>query len=327
MSPCRSPPTSDDSSASGWTAISADDRQVLFTVAAATDPTAAEAGRRAGPARPRTSDGCSTAPSGWRSWSRRTDGRWRFAHPLYAAAALTTIPADARAVIHAALALRASNAEERGRHAALATYGRDAHTADVIEAAAVAARHRGATRLAADWAEAAAARTPADAALPLGRRRILAARWFGESGDFERARQLLDAAIAELPPGDERAVARELAAQMAGWMDGPSAVIRLASAALDDAVDPEIKARILLRMANEADHIGSRPALAHADAAIALLRAAPPDGRHPRPGPARLRPVAGRLDPLPGGPRRRCGRRRAGHGALGRGPTAHRRRR
>ena len=257
---------------------SADDRQVLFTVAAATDPTAEELASVLG--RP---------PEDVRRVLDRAvglalleppaaDGRWRFAHPLYAAAALTTIPADERAVIHAALALRASNPEERGRHAALATYGRDAHTADVIEAAAVAARHRGATRLAADWAEAAAARTPADAMLPLGRRRILAARWFGESGDFERARQLLDAAIAELPPGDDRAVARELAAQMAGWMDGPSAVIRLASAALDDAVDPEIKARILLRLANEADHIGSRPALAHADAAIALLRAAPTDG-------------------------------------------------
>ncbi len=257
---------------------SADDRQVLFTVAAATEPTVADLAAVLG--RP---------PEDVRRVLDRAvglalleppaaDGRWRFAHPLFAAAALTTIPADERTVIHAALAIRASNPEERGRHAALASYGRDAHTADVIEAAAIAARHRGATRLAADWAEAAAARTPADATLPLGRRRTLAARWFGESGDFERARQLLDAAIAELPPGDDRAVARELAAQMAGWIDGPSAVIRLASAALDDAVDPEIKARILLRLANEADHIGSRPALAHADAAIALLRAAPTDG-------------------------------------------------
>ena len=66
--------------------------------------------------------------------------------------------------------------------------------------------------------------------------------------------------------------------QMAGWMDGPSAVISLASAALDDAVDPEIRARILLRMANEADHIGSRPALTHVDAAITVLREPPTDG-------------------------------------------------
>ena len=197
---------------------------------------------------------------------------------MYAAAALGAVAPVERASLHAALAAHATDPEERGRHAALATHGRDARTADVIEAAAVAARHRGATRLAADWAETAAGRTPVADARTLGRRRVLAARWFGESGDVERAQRLLDAAIAGLPPGDERAVARELAAQMAGWMDGPSAVIRLASVALDDAVDPEVKARILLRMANEADHIGSRPALAHADAAIALLRAAPGDG-------------------------------------------------
>jgi DNA-binding CsgD family transcriptional regulator len=258
--------------------LDAADRRVLFAVAAATDPPTAELAAVLGRPPDDVRQMLDRAVAVALLEPPATDDRWRFAHPLYAAAALTAIPADERAAIHGAFADRATTPEERGRHAALATGGRDAHTADVIEAAAIAARHRGATRLAADWAEAAASRTPAEAALTLGRRRVLAARWFGESGDVERARQLLETAIAELPPGDQRAVARELAAQMAGWVDGPSAVIRLATSALDDAIDPEVKARILLRIANEADHIGSLPALAHADAAITLLRAAPGDG-------------------------------------------------
>ena len=253
------------------------DRRVLFVAAVAADPTpglvataleasslddvaaALERGAESGLLeRPATEDAAAV---------------WRFAHPLYAAAAAVAIPVAERRAIHARLADLADGAEDRGRHASLAADGPDAETAARIEAAAVAARRRGAPSVAAELAEAAAARTPADDVDTAARRRVLAARWLGEAGSVDRARTVLDAAISTMPAGDARAEALELAAQMAGWVEGSAALLALATAALDDARDPDLRARLLLRIGGQGDVIGSTAALERIDEAIRLLRA------------------------------------------------------
>ena len=206
----------------------------------------------------------------------------RFAHPLFAAAAAAAIPpADARA-LHGRLADLADGDEDRGRHAALAAAGADARTAERIEAAAMAARRRGAPSVAAELAEAAADRTPPDQARrgrssPHPARRAGSARsgpWIGRGPSSTQT-------IAGMPAGDARAEAGELAAQMAGWVEGSAALLRRATAALDDARDPDIRARLLLRIAGQEDVIGGTEALRRIDEAIALLRASDAASRDP----------------------------------------------
>ena len=108
-----------------------------------------------------------------------------------------------------------------------------------------------------------------------------AARWFGESGAIERAQAVLDVALADLEPGDARAEALELAAQMAGWCNGPAAVVTLAERALEDAGDPFVRARVLLRLAAQADHVGAASALPWAVEAVGLLEGAEAEERDP----------------------------------------------
>ena len=253
------------------------DRDLLFIAATTSDPTveglavwsdleAATVAASIG----RAVDAGLLDPSS-RATGDRSD-RVSFAHPLYAAAAEAGLPAERQRAIHAVLAERSAGAEDRGRHAALAGDAPDAVAAQRIEDAAVSASRRGAPMLAGEWAAIAADRTPADDGADAARRRLLAARWLGDAGEVARARAFADRAIGELPPGDARAAGLELAAQMAGWVDGPSAVIPLASAALADARDPVLRARILLRLANEADHLGPVEALGYAEHAIAVLR-------------------------------------------------------
>jgi DNA-binding CsgD family transcriptional regulator len=197
----------------------------------------------------------------------------RFAHPLFAAAAIAALPVGDARSIHGRLADLVADDEDRGRHAARAASGPDRRTAERVEAAALAARRRGAPSVAAELAEAAAALTPPGDGADATRRRILAARWLGEVGAIGRARTILDEAMAEMPAGDARAEAGELAAQMAGWVEGSEALLRRADAALEDARDPKIRARLLLRIAGQQDVIGTTEALRRIDEAIALLRA------------------------------------------------------
>jgi DNA-binding CsgD family transcriptional regulator len=205
----------------------------------------------------------------------------RFAHPLFAAAAATGIAPAERRAIHARLADLVEGDEDRGRHAALAFEGPDAGTAERIESAALAARRRGAPSVAAELAEMAAARTAFEDAGDRARRRVLAARWLGEAGDVGRARAILDETIAAMPADDARAEAGELAAQMAGWVEGSTALLRAANAALADARDPFIRSRLLLRIGGELDVIGAATALRHIDEAIEVLQASDAARRDP----------------------------------------------
>ena len=90
----------------------------------------------------------------------RDGERLRLAHPLFGLVIeQRTPPAEWRA-LHACLATVVRNVEERARHLALAATGVDPAVADALEAAADAARARGAPGAAAELAEQAAELTP-----------------------------------------------------------------------------------------------------------------------------------------------------------------------
>jgi DNA-binding NarL/FixJ family response regulator len=198
-------------------------------------------------------------------------GRVRFRHPLMSSAALASVPATRRRTIHARLAASAVSVEDRGRHLALSIDGASRDGALALDAAAASARLRGATSMAAEWAERAAAMTPStdrgDWTTRIGR----AGRWFADAGEIGRARALLEGSLDAMPPGDGRAAAMLTLAQMEGWDAGGTAVIRCIERALGEATDPDLRARLRLGIAVEPDTAGVARAIHETKMAIAEL--------------------------------------------------------
>ncbi len=129
----------------------------------------------------------------------------RFAHPLLAMVCYEQASRSARRSAHRALAEAVSDREERARHLALAADEPDASVARELDDASELAAGRGASAAAAELAELAAALTPPDDAAASRRRRLRAARLRILSGEGERARTILEALLAEVPDGVERA--------------------------------------------------------------------------------------------------------------------------
>jgi DNA-binding NarL/FixJ family response regulator len=202
-------------------------------------------------------------------------GRVRFRHPLMASAALASVPAARRQAIHALLAASAASVEDRGRHLALSIDGVSADGALALDAAAASARVRGAPSMAAEWAERAAAMTPSTDRAEWTARVGRAGRWFADAGEIGRARELLEGSLDAMPRGNGRAAAMLTLAQVEGWEQGGAAVIRRSERALDEATDPDLRARLRLRIAVEPDTAGVVRAIAETEMAIAELSAAP----------------------------------------------------
>ena len=199
------------------------------------------------------------------------DGRLRFPHPLIASAVLASTPPEERRRIHAGLAARASTIQERGRHTAIAATDPSREASATLDAAAIAARGRGATGMAADWMERAAALTPAGERDAWAARITRAAAWRADSGEIDRARRMLEDALPAIPAGDRRAAAMLLLAQIVGWRDGSAAVVAACRSALAEAVTADLRARLRLRIATEAEVVGAAGALAEIDDALAEL--------------------------------------------------------
>ena len=146
------------------------------------------------------------------------DDRIRFTHPLLAAAVISTMGPERRRRLHARLADLELDPEERARHLALASTGPDGAVADALEEAAQHAVLRGAPASAAQLAELAAQRTPPDDREGRWRRLIEAGLRHATSGDFPRARALLEPLLEELPPGPVRGTVLLNLADI-GWDD------------------------------------------------------------------------------------------------------------
>ncbi len=144
----------------------------------------------------------------------RADERVRFVHPMYAAVVVADAPVDERRAAHRRLATIVEDPEARARHLALAADGPDAESADALEAAATAARRRGAPSSGAELAEMAAGLTPGDRTDEIARRRLRASDLHLDAGEFDRARTLLEGVLASAPAGPVRAAAL----QRLGWV-------------------------------------------------------------------------------------------------------------
>jgi len=129
--------------------------------------------------------------------------RVRFTHPLLARGVYTDAAPARRRRVHRALAEVVTHPELQARHLALATSSHDPRTLDALDAAAKAARHRGAPSAAAELLELAimlGGDTPA--------RRLRVAEHNVRGGDTKHAEAVLDPLIEQMPAGSERAEAR-----------------------------------------------------------------------------------------------------------------------
>lgn len=191
----------------------------------------------------------------------------RFTHPLYSAAVYALATSARRRDAHSRLADVVSDLEERARHLALATDARDAAVADIIEAAALDAAARGAPAVAAELAELSAERTP-DASQEVRWRRLTEAGLrYATSGDFRRARSLLEPLVHEMPASEARGRVLLNIADIC-WEDRPR-LITLAEQALTEIGDDDVsRARLHSLLADNLWGEGPETTLRHLRAAL-----------------------------------------------------------
>jgi DNA-binding NarL/FixJ family response regulator len=171
-------------------------------------------------------------------------GRIELTHPLFASAVYSSAPGAQRREAHAALAEAVGDPEERAHHLALAADGPDEEVAQALEDVGRSARRRGAPDAAAHLTELALKLTP-EGDPRAAERRFQLAEHLHLAGDFPRSADLLTALQRELPPGDLRARASLLLAEIDYWRAGESAAIRLAEQAADEATERSLRARCL----------------------------------------------------------------------------------
>jgi tetratricopeptide (TPR) repeat protein len=145
------------------------------------------------------------------------DDELRFTHPLLAAAAYALAPLEERRRVHERLADVAVDPVSRARHLALVLDAPDPDAAVTLEAAASAARARGAAGVAAELGEAAARATPADQGDGARRRTAQAARDHFAAGGVERAFALGRELVETSTSGADRAEALLLLAEFEEW--------------------------------------------------------------------------------------------------------------
>ena len=202
-------------------------------------------------------------------------GRVRFTHPLLAAAAYSAAGPAERRDVHAALATRVRDPEERARHLALAAVGPNPEVAAALDGAAQLARARGAPGEAAELLEEARLLTPPGSDALALRRAVDAASHHFEAGDARRARVLLDEAVSKLPAGVERARALIVLALVRSYDDDIRAAVELLeSAVVEGAADPLVQGRAHEILAGIFFRLRERlvDSVAHARAALAIGR-------------------------------------------------------
>ena len=200
----------------------------------------------------------------------------RFSHPLLAHAVIGMASPAALRRAHASLARAATSDDVRARHLGGATEGRHERVALALEAAAGAARARGATLDAASLYERASHLTPMKDGDQVLRRAIMAAEClFIDVSEIVQADAILAAAIAAAGAGPTRADALSLRALIRYYHGQTPEAVRLAEQAIAEAgVDPVGRARILGRAAFLVMQVDLERGNALAAEAIGLLEAA-----------------------------------------------------
>lgn len=175
----------------------------------------------------------------------RVDSEIRFTHPLLASVHVSSFPVGQRRSIHRRLAEVARGREERARHLALAASRPDPGVASELEAAGAEAHARGAIRAEAELLGQAVTLTPAADQADRLRRSVAAARAELASGDADRAKALLDAALDLAPPGPQRAEVLNGLGKLLLTKDVRRSMELLQEAAHEAASDDQLRAKIL----------------------------------------------------------------------------------
>ena len=193
--------------------------------------------------------------------------RVRFTHPLLASTLYSRAPAARRREIHRVIAKVIDDDEQRARHLALGAEAPDRRIATAIEEAAQAASRRGAPEAAAHLMEDAARLTPARDVEPRRLRLVHAADLYFTGGDADRARDLLESLLPELPHGPIRAqVLFRLGGCATDWDAGAA---RMEEALAEAGDDDRLRAEIETGMAALSSNRGEFAAmLTHSRAAL-----------------------------------------------------------
>ena len=208
--------------------------------------------------------------------ARRSGDVIEFTHPLYASVLYDKLEAKKRRRIHLRLAELVEGVEERARHLAAATSGRDEAAATIVEQAARAALGRGAPTSALALARRAVELTPLAAPALLDRRLAAAVLEF-DAGDSRAAEHELRLLAVQAPVEDRAPVLLELArvvCELHG-SDAAASVYRQALESLTQDAPSRVVALVNARLAAAlAVHGSDAEQLLRAEAALAVAEAA-----------------------------------------------------
>jgi len=178
----------------------------------------------------------------------------RAAHPLLSAAAYNALPSSRRRELHKRLAAAADDPVERVRHSALAATEPRAALAADLDAGVAAALAAGVPDIAVGLAQLSLEHTSDVGLRPVRLDRLADAQL--RSGDSSGAWQSQSEAIAETPPGAERARRRirlaEIIVEVTGWPDAERELQVAIAEAADDRV---VLSEALLTLAAVTDDI------------------------------------------------------------------------
>ena len=213
----------------------------------------------------------------------RDDGGLEFTHPLLASVVYSQVPPARRRRLHRAIAaaMAGSGADARTRawHLGLGAEGPDAGIAEALDAAAASARSAAAPEGAAGLSELARRLTPAGRDRDRVRRTLDLARYLFEAGDTTGARSELEALVAEMVPGPDRAQVLLRLAVVRYWAESQPAGAACARQAVAEAVPRSLTLAEAHALVAQLSHHSNLEREAHALQAIDLL------GQQGRPDP------------------------------------------
>jgi DNA-binding CsgD family transcriptional regulator len=255
--------------------LPSDVRDLLFVVAAVSDPTIDLLEATA----PAEAVSVSIASAVSAGVLEVTGDRLRFTHPLFASTLYHAVSARRRRALHRKLAPLVSGLDERARHLALGAAGPEPRAASALESAARRASGRGAPDAAAELAERAYDLTPFHDATNRERRRIDAGEYHFVSGNLDRARRIFEEMAAVLDPGPIRASVLRRLAKVRYRNDSCSVAAQLLERALEEAGEEgPLKAQVERDLAWAVMLCGDMDgAAAHAKSALNLTAEGAPD--------------------------------------------------
>ncbi len=190
-----------------------------------------------------------------------SDGTVRFCHPLMAATVYDAATAAERRMLHRELADAVRDPEERARHLALTSPEPDETLAAALDDASARVARRGATDVAATYAQRALEFTPPGDRGASFRRATAAGVHAMAAGDRARARALFERAVADAPAGPGRAEALRWLAELSTPLGQG---IALCDRALQDAgTDAAVASRIHRTRGAISYFLGDVPAAEH----------------------------------------------------------------